>query len=87
MWRIGIEHFCLACHKQHNSTVWHYRPSVEGVTKEWLCGIKYLVLDPEETESGRHFRFCKTRQVFREPNQTFTYSSFTRVVTTLCRAV
>jgi hypothetical protein len=50
VWRIGIEHFCLACHKQHKSTVWYYRPSVEGVTKEWICCIKYLALGPEVTE-------------------------------------
>ena len=50
MWRIGFEHFCLACRKHHNSTLWYYRPSVDRVTKEWLCAIKYLVLDPEETE-------------------------------------
>jgi len=50
MWKIGVEHFCLACHKRHTSTAWYYRPSVDGVLHEWLCGMKYHVLDPEETK-------------------------------------
>ena len=48
VWRIGVEHFCLGCHKSHKSTVWYHRPSVDGVKQEWLCSIKYILLSPED---------------------------------------
>ena len=50
MWTMGSEQFCQGCLKQHTSTVWYYRRSADGMTREWLCGIKYLVLDMEHME-------------------------------------
>ncbi len=52
---MGIEQFCLACDKRHNSTVWYYRPSVDGGTQQWLCGIKYLLLESEDRWVWRMF--------------------------------
>jgi hypothetical protein len=52
---MAIEQFCQACDKRHNSTVWYYRPSVDGETQQWLCGIKYLLLESEDGWVWRMF--------------------------------
>ena len=40
----AIEQFCLACQKVHYSTVWYFRGRPFDNKREWLCGMKYLVL-------------------------------------------
>ena len=41
-----IEQFCRACNKRHSSMVWYYQQNGEGTAREWLCGLKYLVMEP-----------------------------------------
>ena len=48
MWKLGCEQFCQACNKQHNSTLWYYKQSDDGTSKEWLCGLKYIGLDAKD---------------------------------------
>lgn len=55
MWKIGVERFCEGCQKRHASTVWYCRRSADPVTREWLCGIKYLVLAQEDMDVWQMF--------------------------------
>lgn len=44
VWRAGTEHVCEGCQKTHFSPVWYYRHQLDKANREWLCGVKYLLL-------------------------------------------
>jgi hypothetical protein len=50
MWKMGVEQYCQGCLKQHNSILWYYRTSDDGTLKEWMCGLRYLVLDAKDMD-------------------------------------
>lgn len=46
---MGTRHFCLGCDKQHDSSLWYYRRTVDPADKEWLCGLRFLLLPQLDT--------------------------------------
>lgn len=53
MWRGGVEHFCEGCQKVHYSSVWYYRHMLEKPSRDWLCGLKYLMLPEFDMDTWR----------------------------------
>jgi hypothetical protein len=50
MWRMEVEQFCQGCLNQHNSILWYYKKSEDGTSNEWMCGLRYLVLDAKDMD-------------------------------------
>jgi hypothetical protein len=40
----ALEQYCLGCEKIHQSSVWYFKIRPMDSTRDWLCGLKYLVL-------------------------------------------
>ena len=53
MWQASTDHFCQGCQKTHSSSVWYYRHQFNKETREWLCGMKYLLLRNGEVNTWR----------------------------------
>jgi len=51
----SLEQFCKGCNKRHSSSVWYYQQTGETTTRNWMCGLKYLVLEPQERELWKTF--------------------------------
>ena len=42
------ERLCAGCEKPHHGVLWLYRDSTSTDAREWICAMKYLLLDPAD---------------------------------------
>jgi hypothetical protein len=43
----GADRYCWACDKWHRGRVWYYRDLGKGQHRQWMCGLRFLLLHAE----------------------------------------